>query len=152
MALKSNWAILPVTVGVHLVNFVDHSGQFAHLTTVPAQFTISKTWHAASLTPHWRGGGLPPCEKRVTKTGASKGGFFSAKEGVKKRNTSPKGPKNGWLRGGIQKLRTLYLHHPTHTLVQNLASSIFLKFNFWQISYATAHTHYPGTQQMAQSR
>ena len=49
-----------------MVNFVDHSGQFAHLTTVPAQFTISKTWHAASLTPHWTGGGLPPCEKRVT--------------------------------------------------------------------------------------
>ena len=66
VALNSNWAILPVTVGVHLVNFVDHSGQFAHLTTVPAQFTISKTWHAASLTPHWTGGGLPPCEKRVT--------------------------------------------------------------------------------------
>ena len=99
-----------MTVGVHLVNFVDHSGQFAHLTTVPAQFTISKTWHAASLTPHWRGGGLPPCEKRVTKTGKGPGqkntgsqklerhpgnrnafegeqGFPTALEGVNKRNT-----------------------------------------------------------------
>ena len=63
VALKSNWAILPVTVGVHLVNFVDHSGQFAHLTTVPAQFTISKTWHAASLTPHWRGEGFPRAKR-----------------------------------------------------------------------------------------
>ena len=112
-----------------MVNFVDHSGQFAHLTTVPAQFTISKTWHAASLTPHWRGGGLPPCEKGVTKTGARKGGFPSAKEGVKKRNTSPKGPKNGWLRGGIQKLRTLYLHHPTHTLVQSPQKNWLLPFS-----------------------